>query len=106
MKNTMELFDRAMKKQRAAAWARDLNITPSTFSQAKKKRRLSPVLAGNLAIELGDDPVAWVARAALEAERETEQLTRLVQQVKSWRNVATSTTKKAALKAKSHRKLK
>lgn len=87
MANTMELFEKAMQKQRAAAWARELNLTPSAFSQAKKQGRLSPVLAGNLAIELGEDPIEWVALAALEAERDTEQLTKLRNRVKNWRRL-------------------
>ncbi len=85
MASTMELYEKALKKQRAAAWARTFNLTPSAFSQAKKQGRLSPVLAGNLAIELGEDPVEWVAIAALEAERDSEQLTRLTNRVKNWR---------------------
>lgn len=87
MTHTMELFEKALLKKKAAAWARDLNLTPSAFSQAKKQGRLSPVLAGNIAIELGEDPVEWVAVAALEAERDTEQLARLMKRVKQWRRL-------------------
>lgn len=85
MTATIELLDKALQMKHAAAWARDLNLTRATFSMAKKQGRLSPVLAGNLAIELGEDPVQWIAVAALEAERETEQLTRLRNRVKNWR---------------------
>ena len=85
MQTTMELFDKAMNVKHAAAWARDLNITRQTFSMAKKQGRLSPVLAGNFAMELGEDPVHWVAVAALEAEKESPLLARLEGTVNSWR---------------------
>lgn len=85
MKTTMELFAKALTKQHASAWARDFNITPETFSMAKKQGRLSPVLAGNIAAELGEDPIEWVALAALEAQKDTEQLARLRNRVKNWR---------------------
>jgi hypothetical protein len=85
MQSTMELFDRAMAIKHAAAWARDLNVTPQTFSMAKKQGRLSPVLAGNFAIELGEDPEHWVAIAALEAEKTGPLLERLRKSQESWR---------------------
>ncbi len=85
MKSTMELFEKALAKQHASAWARTFNITPEAFSMAKKQGRLSPVLAGNLAIELGEDPVEWIAVAAIEGSKESEQLTRLTSRVKNWR---------------------
>lgn len=87
MTTTIELLDKALKKKHAAAWARDLNLTRATFSMAKKQGRLSPVLAGNLAIELGENPMEWIATAALEAERETEQLARLKERVYGRANV-------------------
>lgn len=85
MTKTIELLDKALEKKHAAAWAREFNLTRAALTIAKKQGRLSPVLAGNLAIELGEDPVQWIAIAALEAERESEQLTRLTNRVKNWR---------------------
>lgn len=85
MQTTMELFDKAMEVKHAAAWARDLNITRQTFSMAKKQGRLSPVLAGNFAIELGEDAEHWIAVAALEAEKDCELLARLKRRANSWR---------------------
>ena len=87
MSSTIELFEKALQIKRAAAWARTLNMTPSALSHVKKQGRLSPVLAGNLAIELGEDPVQWIAIAALEAERETEQLARLRSRVKGMKDL-------------------
>lgn len=87
MNTTMDLFDKALSQKHAAAWARELNITRSAFSMAKKQGRLSPVLAGNFAIELGEDPEYWIAVAALEAEKDSELLARLKSRVKSWRRL-------------------
>ena len=85
MGTTIELFEKALSKQSAAAWARQFNLDRSTFSHVKKQGRLSPVLAGNFAIELGESPEHWIAVAALEAEKESPLLDRLERTVNSWR---------------------
>lgn len=77
MQNTMELLDKALAVQSAAGWANQLNITRQTFSMAKKANRLSPALAGNIAIELGEDAEHWIAVAAIEGEKKTPLLERL-----------------------------
>lgn len=87
MHTTMDLFDKALEIKHAAAWARDLNVTRAAFSMAKKHGRLSPVLAGNFAIELGENPEHWIAVAALEAEKDSELLTRLKARANSWRRL-------------------
>lgn len=77
MQSTMDLYAKALSVQRAAAWARTFNLTPSALSIAKRQKRLSPVLAGNLAIELGESPEYWMAIAAMEAEKNSPLLERL-----------------------------
>jgi len=68
MHTTMDLFEHALTHHKAAEWARRLNLTESAFSQAKKRGRLSPTLAGELAANIGEDPREWITIAALEAE--------------------------------------
>ena len=88
MTATIELLNKALERQHASAWARTFNIDRSTFSQAKKQGRLSPLLAGNIAMELGEDPEHWIAIAALEqAETGKDQdlLARFKARAKSWR---------------------
>lgn len=88
MTSTRELLDRALATKHAAAWAREFNLDRSTFSQAQKKGRLSPLLAGNLAIELGEEPEHWIAVAALEAadnDKDAALLARLRDRAKHWR---------------------
>jgi len=85
MQKTLELLDKALSVKRAAQWCIDLNLDPSTMSQAKKRGRLSPSLAGTLAIELGADPMQWIAIAAIETEKENVLLPRLKETANSWR---------------------
>jgi len=68
MENTMELLARALKVQPQARWADELDLSDAALSQAKKRGRLSPTLAGNMAASLGEDPEHWITVAALEAE--------------------------------------
>jgi len=77
METTMDLLDRALAKQRQAAWARQLNIDPSALAQAKKRNHLSPTLAGALAMEMGEDERKWLLISALEGEPETPLLQRI-----------------------------
>lgn len=71
MKSTMDLFEKALSIKKAAAWANDLNLSRAAFSMAKRQRRLSPMMAGNLAMKLGENPIQWIAIAAIEAEPES-----------------------------------
>ncbi|MBB6579314.1 putative iron-regulated protein [Comamonas odontotermitis] len=78
MKSTLELLDRALKTHKAADWAKRYNITQPTFNNARKRGFLSPMLAGNLAIDLGEDAQEWMAIAAMESERESPLRERLM----------------------------
>ena len=87
MHKSIQILDKALEKRSPADWARVLNVTPETFYVAKKKGRVSPVLAGNLAIELGEDPAEWMMTAALESDRKDELLSQLKSRVKNWRKL-------------------
>ena len=77
MDTTYDLLKTALAKQPASAWSRIYKVQPSTFTNAKNIKRLSPILAGNLAIDLGEEPQRWMAIAAMEAERNSPMKTRL-----------------------------
>lgn len=85
MTNTLELLDKALAIKSASAWARTFNIVPGAIANARTRGRLSPVLAGNLAIELGESPEHWIAIAAIEQEKETPLLQRLKDCQGNWR---------------------
>ena len=79
MKNTTtDLLKMALEKRSASEWARLYNLTPGAFTNAKTRGRLSPVLAGNIAIDLGEDAQQWMAIAAIESERESPLRERLI----------------------------
>jgi len=71
MTSTMQLLEKALTVKKASHWANDLNLSNATFTMASKRGRLSPTLAGNIAIQLGENPEHWMAVAALEAEPES-----------------------------------
>ena len=86
MTSTTDLLKMALKKKTASEWARLYNLTPGTFTNAKTRGRLSPLLAGNIAIDLGENPDHWMAIAAIEAERESplrDRLRATLQRIKS-----------------------
>lgn len=78
MQTTMNLLDRALLIQKAAAWARDLNVSEAAMSLARKRGRLSPTLAGSLAEKLHEDAIRWTAIAAVEAEPDSPLKTTLM----------------------------
>lgn len=71
MPTTLQLLDKALLVQRASHLARELNVHPSALTNAKKRGRLSPTLAGSIAHQLGQDERDWIAIASLEAEPES-----------------------------------
>lgn len=85
MSETLELLARALAMKSASAWAHELNMTPGAITNAKTRGRLSPTLAGNLAMKLGESPEHWIAVAALEAEPDSTLLQRLKKNAGEWR---------------------
>lgn len=66
---TMELLDRALSiNPSPKSWCDKLQLNRTALNCAKNRGRLSPAIAGGLAIELGENPAQWIAIAALEAE--------------------------------------
>lgn len=83
MQNTMDLLNKALSVKRASRWSEELDIDVSTIPQAKKRHRLSPTLAGSLAIKLGENPIHWIAIAAMEAEPESGYKRQLLTRITS-----------------------
>jgi len=84
MPKTLDLLDKALKQKSASEWARTFNISPSAITNARARGRLSPSLAGNIAIKLGENQQHWIAIAALEAEPNSPLLTTLKDHQKQW----------------------
>lgn len=83
MPTTMQLLNRALASQKQARWAELLDVSDATLSVAKRRGRLSPTLAGEIAQALGEDPRDWIAIAALEAEPDTEHRRKLMTRIGS-----------------------
>ena len=77
MTSTIDLLTKALRMQPAKYWCDRYDINQSTLSTAKKRGHLSPVMAGNFAIDLGEDARHWMTIAAMETERESPLLERL-----------------------------
>lgn len=84
---SIELLNEALKTKTVSEWARRLNIVPSTITNARRKGQLSPALAGNFAMELGESPERWIAIAAMEAEKESPLTERLRAFQEKWRKL-------------------
>lgn len=86
MQTTMDLLDKANDRIPSdAEYARRLGISRTTFAVSRIRGRLSPVVAGALAMEIGEDPEHWIAVAALEAAPEGHLKNALWKSQESWR---------------------
>lgn len=81
MQTTMDLLHKALTVKRAAHWASELELSSGTLTNARQRGRLSPTLAGNLAMKLGENPVQWIAVAAMEAEPESSYKKQLLSRI-------------------------
>ena len=83
---TLELLDKALKiNPSPKAWCDKLQMNRTALNVARNRGRLSPAIAGGLAIELGEDAQKWIVIAALEAEPESTLLQRLKESQGHWR---------------------
>ncbi|MEY4882429.1 MAG: hypothetical protein RIS34_283 [Pseudomonadota bacterium] len=88
MQTTMDLYSRALEiKPSAKFWCDELGVSRNTLAVAKTRGRLSPTIAGGLAMKLGEDAGHWVAIAALEAEPKSTLLDRLRKTAEKWRKL-------------------
>lgn len=82
MKTTVELMEKALSIKPAAEWARQLGIARALFTNAKTRGNLSPIVAGELAGEIGEDPQKWIVIAALETGKESACKEKLVSRLR------------------------
>lgn len=76
---TMDLLNMALQKDHLGAWARRLGMSDEALRTARSRGGLSPMVAGALAKDLGQDPAKWIVIAALETARESACRTRMIQ---------------------------
>ena len=82
MKTTAELMQKALTIKPAAEWARQLGITRSLFTNAKYRGNLSPIVAGEIAGEIGEDPQRWIVIATLETGKDSACKERLLERLR------------------------
>lgn len=83
---TLDLLNRALAiNPSPKAWCDELKVSRSLLNVARARGRLSPVIAGGLAIKLGEDPAKWIAVAALEAEPKSQLLDQLLDRFRQCR---------------------
>lgn len=87
MPQTIDLLNKALEIKTASEWARLFNIVPSAITNARRAGRVSPGLAGNFAIELGEDAEHWMLAAQLESKQETQLMDRLRAAKPEWRKL-------------------
>lgn len=86
MNTTIDLLDKALETTKLSERALSLRIglSASNLSVARNRGSLSPVAAGQIAKELGQDVAYWMAIAVIESaqrSRVTEHLRRAVEAV-------------------------
>lgn len=90
MQTTLDLLDLAKKRTGLSdrALSQTLALSHASITMARSRRKLSPLLAGQLAALVGEDVEHWIALAAIEAaprSRVTDHLRRLIDRAKkSW----------------------
>lgn len=82
MQTTLKLLDKALQVKSASEWARLIGVPRAIFTNAKNRGNLSPVVAGEVAAELGEDPQKWIVIAVLETAKESACKTRLAKRLK------------------------
>lgn len=88
MQSTMDLLTKALDPKlgmNASQWCEKLGMNRSGLAVAKTRGRLSPTIAGKIALSLGDDPQKWIAIAALEAEPESTLKEEILSGFDNWR---------------------
>ncbi|MBT2324779.1 hypothetical protein J7E62_20795 [Variovorax paradoxus] len=87
MPTTMDLLELALENGNPRVLSRALGLSDEALATARHRGRLSPLLAGTLAKELGQDPAKWIVIAVLENERESASRTTMLRFFrKQWRN--------------------
>ncbi len=71
MQSTMTLLDKALLIAPMPVWTKKFQLSRNAISTAKHSGKLTPVLAGNFALELGEDPALWVTQAVIEGEKDS-----------------------------------
>lgn len=82
MQSTLNLLERALAVAPMPEWTERLKVHRNALRNAKTSGHLTPVLAGNLALELNEDPAKWITLAVLEGEKASPAKDMLLKRLK------------------------
>lgn len=82
MQTTMNLLERAIAVAPIPTWTAKLKLSRDAIATAKHRGKLSPVIAGGLALELNEDPQKWMTLAIIEGEKPSAAKDLLVKQLR------------------------
>jgi hypothetical protein len=87
MQTTIDLLNRALSTAKSEReLARTLNLSTGALGMAKKRGRVSPTIAAQLAARVGEPVMEWTCIAAIEAEPDAPGVKALRQFVSRIRN--------------------
>jgi hypothetical protein len=87
MQSTLTLLDKALAIAPMPVWAQRLGVHRNALRNARASGHLTPVLAGNLALELQENPEHWIAVAVVEGEKPSPAKDALAKRLaKAWLN--------------------
>lgn len=87
MQSTLNLLERALAIAPMPVWTEKLDVHRNALRNARNSGHLTPVLAGRLALELQENPQAWMATAVLEGEKDSPAKRALIKQLEKMRNL-------------------
>lgn len=85
MQTTLNLLERALEVAPMPEWTERLHVHRNALRNARNSGHLTPVLAGNLALELNEDPAKWITLAVLEGEKASPAKDALLKRLKATR---------------------
>ena len=85
MQTTLNLLERALEVAPMPEWAERLHVHRNALRNARTSGHLTPVLAGNLALELNEDPAKWITLAVLEGEKASPAKDKLLKRLRTMR---------------------
>lgn len=83
MHTTKDLLAQALTQHPVSYWHKRLNLNKNTLYVAKARGQLSPAIASQIAIELGENWEKWTIIAAAEGEKDSACRDALIRQVQA-----------------------
>lgn len=90
MQTTLDLLARATQTKTIPEWTTQLGLSKKALYTAKDRGHLTPVMAGLIALELGEDAPTWIQTAVIEGEKDSPSKRLLERRLKGLKRKITS----------------